>query len=164
MSDMGKNLLLWLIIAAVLLTVFNNFNVKPEPETLSYSDFIQQVRSDEVLQVEIDGLIIDGMRRSGEPFQVVRPGIDDQKLLDDLYNHNVEIVGKLPEQQSIWAQLLIASFPILIIIAVFMLFMRQMQGGGSGRGGPMAFGKSNRRGGRSQRGRAGAGGIPPRSG
>jgi cell division protease FtsH len=54
----------------------------------------------------------------------------------------VEIIGKLPEQQSIWAQLLIASFPILIIIAVFMLFMRQMQGGGSGRGGPMAFGKS----------------------
>ena len=142
MSDMGKNLLLWLIIAAVLLTVFNNFNVKPEPETLSYSDFIQQVRSDEVLQVEIDGLIIDGMRRSGEAFQVVRPGIDDQKLLDDLYNHNVEIMGKLPEQQSIWAQLLIASFPILIIIAVFMLFMRQMQGGGGGRGGPMAFGKS----------------------
>ena len=78
---MGKNLLLWLIIAAVLLTVFNNFNVKPEPETLSYSEFIQQVRSDEVLQVEIDGLIIDGMRRSGEAFQVVRPGIDDQKLL-----------------------------------------------------------------------------------
>ena len=142
MSDMGKNLLLWLIIAAVLLTVFNNFNVKPEPETLSYSNFIQQVRSDEVLQVEIDGLIIDGMRRSGEAFQVVRPGIDDQKLLDDLYNHNVEIMGKLPEQQSIWAQLLIASFPILIIIAVFMLFMRQMQGGGGGRGGPMAFGKS----------------------
>src|SRR5210317_1605382 len=99
---MGKNLLLWLIIAAVLLTVFNNFNVKPEPETLSYSNFIQQVRSDEVLQVEIDGLIIDGMRRSGEAFQVVRPGIDDQKLLDDLYNHNVEIMGKLPEQQSIW--------------------------------------------------------------
>jgi len=142
LSDMGKNLLLWLIIAAVLLTVFNNFNVKPEPETLSYSNFIQQVRSDEVLQVEIDGLIIDGMRRSGEAFQVVRPGIDDQKLLDDLYNHNVEIMGKLPEQQSIWAQLLIASFPILIIIAVFMLFMRQMQGGGGGRGGPMAFGKS----------------------
>jgi plasmid segregation protein ParM len=52
---MGKNLLLWLIIAAVLLTVFNNFNVKPEPESLSYSDFIQQVRTDEVLQVEIDG-------------------------------------------------------------------------------------------------------------
>ena len=142
MSDMGKNLLLWLIIAAVLLTVFNNFNVSPEPESLSYSEFIQDVRTDEVLQVEIDGLIIEGMRRNGEAFKVVRPDMYDQKLLDDLYNHNVEIVGKLPEQQSIWAQLLIASFPILIIIAVFMLFMRQMQGGSGGRGGPMAFGKS----------------------
>jgi len=134
-----------LIIAAVLLTVFNNFNVRPEPETLSYSEFIQQVRRDEIVQVEIDGLIIRGTRRSGDAFQVVRPDAPDQKLLDDLYNHNVKTTGKMPEQQSIWAQLLIASFPILIIIAVFMLFMRQMQGGGGGRGGPMAFGKSKAR-------------------
>ncbi|MEQ8861617.1 MAG: ATP-dependent zinc metalloprotease FtsH [Pseudomonadales bacterium] len=142
---MGKNLLLWLIIAAVLLTVFNNFNVKPEPQSLSYSDFISQVRNDEVRQVIIEDRLIRGSTRNGEEFQVVRPGLNDQKLLDDLYNHNVEIVGKMPEQQSIWAQLLIASFPILIIIAVFMLFMRQMQGGGGGRGGPMAFGKSKAR-------------------
>ncbi|MGA1674922.1 MAG: ATP-dependent zinc metalloprotease FtsH [Pseudomonadales bacterium] len=145
MSDMGKNLLLWLVIAAVLLTVFNNFNVRPEPQTLSYSNFLEQVRRDEVVQVEIDGLIIRGATRGGETFQVVRPDIPDQKLLDDLYNHNVGIMGKMPEQQSIWAQLLIASFPILIIIAVFMLFMRQMQGGAGGRGGPMAFGKSKAR-------------------
>jgi cell division protease FtsH len=142
---MGKNLLLWLVIAVVLLTVFNNFNVRPEPQTLSYSDFIEQVRRDEVTQVEIDGLIIRGATRGGETFQVVRPDIPDQKLLDDLYNHNVAIMGKMPERQSIWAQLLIASFPILIIIAVFMLFMRQMQGGAGGRGGPMAFGKSKAR-------------------
>ncbi|MCB1684307.1 MAG: ATP-dependent metallopeptidase FtsH/Yme1/Tma family protein, partial [Pseudomonadales bacterium] len=142
---MGKNLLLWLIIAAVLLTVFNNFNVKPEPQTLSYTDFIEQVRSDQVEQVVIEGLIINGVRRNGEEFRVVRPDIYDQKLMDDLYNHRVRTSGKLPEQQSIWSQLLIASFPILIIIAVFMLFMRQMQGGGGGRGGPMAFGKSKAR-------------------
>ncbi|MFW6093722.1 MAG: ATP-dependent zinc metalloprotease FtsH [Pseudomonadota bacterium] len=142
---MGKNLLLWLIIAAVLLTVFNNFNVQPEPQSLSYSDFIEQVRGDEIRQVTIEDRLIRGVKQTGEEFQVIRPGLDDQKLLDDLYNHNVEIVGKMPEQQSIWAQLLIASFPILIIIAVFMLFMRQMQGGGSGRGGPMSFGKSKAR-------------------
>jgi cell division protease FtsH len=142
---MGKNLLLWLIIAAVLLTVFNNFNVKPEPESLSYSAFIDQVRNDQVDKVEIEGLIIRGVRDSGEEFQVTRPDLYDPKLLDDLYNHDVQIMGKLPEQQSIWAQLLIASFPILIIIAVFMLFMRQMQGGAGGRGGPMAFGKSKAR-------------------
>ena len=139
---MGKNLLLWLIIAAVLLTVFNNFNVRPEPQTLSYSEFIAQVRRDDVRQVVIEDRLIHGERRSGGEFQVIRPGINDPKLMDDLYNHNVEVIGKLPDQQSIWAQLLIASFPILIIIAVFMLFMRQMQGGSGGRGGPMAFGKS----------------------
>jgi cell division protease FtsH len=139
---MGKNLLLWLIIAAVLLTVFNNFNVSPEPEQISYSDFIEQVRSDQVHQVEIDGLVVTGIRRSGDNFRVIRPDVYDQKLLDDLYNHNVEILGREPEKQSFWSQLLIASLPILIIIAVFMLFMRQMQGGAGGRGGPMAFGKS----------------------
>ncbi|MDP6375338.1 MAG: ATP-dependent zinc metalloprotease FtsH [Pseudomonadales bacterium] len=142
---MGKNLLLWLVIAAVLLTVFNNFNVRQEPETMSYSEFIQEVRMDQVARVEIEGQIIHGTRDSGVEFQVVRPDVNDQKLLDDLYNHGVEIVGKEPEKQSFWSQLLIASFPILIIIAVFMLFMRQMQGGGGGRGGPMAFGKSKAR-------------------
>jgi len=146
LSDMGKNLLLWLIIAAVLLTVFNNFNVQPEPRSLSYSEFIQQVRSDSIREVTIGEQMIRGVNRSNEDFQVIRPpALNDQKLLDDLYNHNVEIAGKMPDQQSIWAQLLIASFPILIIIAVFMLFMRQMQGGGGGRGGPMAFGKSKAR-------------------
>ena len=92
---MGKNLLLWLIIAAVLLTVFNNFNVKPEPETVSYTDFIEQVRTDQVERVEIDGLVIRGQRRNGDEFQVVRPDVYDQKLMDDLYNHNVETVPRL---------------------------------------------------------------------
>ncbi|TDJ29210.1 MAG: ATP-dependent zinc metalloprotease FtsH [Gammaproteobacteria bacterium] len=142
---MGKNLLLWLIIAAVLLTVFNNFNVTQEPESVSYSEFIELVRTDQLLSVEIDSLIIHGVKKTGEEFQVIRPDVYDSKLLDDLYNHNVETEGKLPEQQSIWTQLLIASFPILIIIAVFMFFMRQMQGGAGGRGGPMAFGKSKAR-------------------
>ena len=112
MTDMGKNLLLWLIIAAVLLTVFNNFNVTAEPETVTYSDFIEQVRNDNVKEVVIDGLIIYGIRRSGEEFQVIRPDVYDQKLLDDLYNHNVQTEGKLPEQQSIWAQLLIRQTEI----------------------------------------------------
>ena len=145
MTDMGKNLLLWLIIAAVLLTVFNNFNVKQEPLSVSYSDFIEQVRTDQITKVEFDGPLIIGQKRSGEEFQVVKPNVEDPKLLDDLYNHDVEVRGVLPHEPSIWSQLLIASFPILIIIAVFMLFMRQMQGGGSGRGGPMAFGKSKAR-------------------
>ena len=142
MNDMGKNLLLWLVIAAVLLTVFNNFNVEEQSQELSYSDFVTEVQNNRVAQVNIDNYIINGERSNGEKFQTVRPALSDPKLMDDLISHRVKVVGTRVEKQSIWAQLLVASFPILIIIAVFMLFMRQMQGGGGGRGGPMAFGKS----------------------
>ena len=142
---MGKNLLLWLIIAAVLLTVFNNFDMRPEPRQISYSEFIEQVRMDEVRNVVIEGLIITGVSKSGDEFRAIRPDVEDPKLLDDLYNHGVSFAGKEPEKQSIWSQLFLASFPILLIIGVFMLFMRQMQGGAGGRGGPMSFGKSKAR-------------------
>ncbi len=142
---MGKNLLLWLIIAAVLLAVFNNFSPAPTTQELSYSQFVERVQRGQVTEVAIDGLIIKGTLRNGESFEAVRPQIDDPKLMDDLISNNVAIKGKRPEQQSIWTQLLIASFPILIIIAVFLFFMRQMQGGASGRGGPMSFGKSKAR-------------------
>ena len=142
---MGKNLLLWLVIAAVLLTVFNNFDMRPEPRQVSYSEFIEQVRMDEVREVVIEGLVITGISKSGDEFRAIRPDVEDPKLLDDLYNHGVSFAGKEPEKQSIWAQLFLASFPILLIIGVFMLFMRQMQGGAGGRGGPMSFGKSKAR-------------------
>ena len=142
---MGKNLLLWLIVAAVLLTVFQNFNVKKDPTEVSYSDFLADVRLDEIESVDIERTRIFGTRRGGEEFMVIRPPMSDPKLADDLYNHGVTIRGKEEEEPSIWWQLLVASFPILIIIAVFMLFMRQMQGGAGGRGGPMAFAKSKAR-------------------
>ena len=142
---MGKNLLLWLIIAAVLLTVFNNFDMRPEPTQISYSEFIEQVRMDEVREVVIEGLVITGITKSNDEFRAIRPDVEDPKLLDDLYNHGVSFAGKEPEKQSIWSQLFLASFPILLIIGVFMLFMRQMQGGAGGRGGPMSFGKSKAR-------------------
>src|SRR5690606_6945317 len=140
---MAKNLLLWMIIAAVLLTVFNNFNQPTSSEQLIYSDFIRQVQGGEISEVTISGVNIVGMRTDGTRFNTIRPYIEDPKLIDDLLSHNVRVRGSEPETQSIWTQLLVASFPILIIIAVFMFFMRQMQGGGvGGKGGPMAFGKS----------------------
>ena len=143
---MGKNILLWLIIAAVLLTVFNNFSGVSEPQEISYSDFIEQVNRNEVRQVEFDGQheYLTVLRKDTSRFKVIIPA-PDPRLLDDLMEHDVEIVGKEAETEGFWTQLLIASFPILIIIAVFMLFMRQMQGGVGGRGGPMAFGKSKAR-------------------
>ena len=142
MNDMGKNLLLWLVIAAVLLTVFQNFNVDRAPEEVEYSTFIDLVNGNRIRSVEIDGLIIRGERSDGISFETVQPQIVDKALIDDLLEHNVSFRGERPEQQSIWTQLLVASFPILVIIAVFMFFMRQMQGGASGKGGPLSFGKS----------------------
>ena len=141
---MGKNLLLWLIIAAVLLAVFNNFNVEPKFEQMTYSDFVKNVNLGNIREVTIDQEKIYAKDGSGNRYVTIW-GQNDQKLQDDLINNGVVVDYAEPEKPSVWSQLLIASFPILIIIAVFMLFMRQMQGGGSGRGGPMAFGRSKAR-------------------
>jgi cell division protease FtsH len=142
---MAKNLVLWLIIAAVLVTVMNNFSGKTETDRLNYSQFLEQVREGKVKQVTVDGFVISGRFADGGTFETIRPAIQDNGLIGDLIDNQVEVIGKQPEQQSIWTQLLVASFPILVIIAVFMFFMRQMQGGGGGRGGPMSFGKSKAR-------------------
>ncbi len=143
MNNMAKNLLLWMIIAAVLLTVFNNFSQPTSAEQLIYSDFIEEVQSGQVAEVNISNLNIVGLRNNGTRFMTILPYFGDNKLLDDLLANDVDVRISEPKQQSIWTQLLVASFPILIIIAVFIFFMRQMQGGGvGGKGGPMAFGKS----------------------
>ena len=142
LNNMAKNMLLWLAIAAVLLSVFSNFNTQGQNEQVGYSAFIQEVQNDRLSKVVVDGLSISAERKDGSSFETIRPMVEDPKLMDDLLTHNVVVEGKQPEQQSVWTQLLVASFPILIILAVFMFFMRQMQGGGGGRGGPMSFGKS----------------------
>ncbi|MFD2231383.1 ATP-dependent zinc metalloprotease FtsH [Alkalimarinus sediminis] len=144
MNDMAKNLILWLIIAAVLLTVFNNFSMNRAAEPMEYSQFVSMYETGQVRKVVIDGLRIEGYRPDGTRFETVRPSAPDLNLIDDLLKYKVAIEGKEPETQSIWTQLLVASFPILVIIAVFMFFMRQMQGGGGGKG-PMSFGKSKAR-------------------
>ncbi|WP_042454978.1 ATP-dependent zinc metalloprotease FtsH [Simiduia agarivorans] len=143
---MAKNLVLWLIIAVVLLSVFQNFSGTSAKEELPYSDFVMAVQSDQVREVNISGQSIDGLRQDGTRFLTVRPPfIDDGGLMKDLLNHRVKVSVEKPEQAGFWQQLFFASFPILLIIAVFMFFMRQMQGGSGGRGGPMSFGKSKAR-------------------
>jgi cell division protease FtsH len=116
---MARNLVLWLVIAAVLLTIFNNFSTETESGRLSYSDFVSEVQSGRIERVTVDGFTIEGVRQNGDRFETVRPAISDPKLIDDLLEHNVVVEGKMPEQQSLWQQLLVATFPILIIIAIF---------------------------------------------
>ncbi|MDH7943931.1 ATP-dependent zinc metalloprotease FtsH [Pseudohongiella sp. SYSU M77423] len=140
---MAKNLLLWMVIAAVLLTVFNNINQEPATSQVNYSEFIREVRSGQVESVNISGVSVSGVRTDNSRFTTTIPMIGDDELMSDLFNNGVEIRASEPERQSLWTQLLVASFPILIIIALFFFFMRQMQGGaGGGKGGPMSFGKS----------------------
>ncbi len=93
MNDMGKNILLWLVIAVVLLTVFQNFNVSRPPEEVPYSTFLELVNGNQVRSVEVDGLIIRGERSDGISFETVQPQIVDKVLIDDLVSHNVAFQG-----------------------------------------------------------------------
>ena len=142
---MGKNLLLWLFIGVMLVTVFNFLNVRGEPRSETYSDFLSQVEAGQVRSAVFEGGEITVTPTTGEVFRVVLPSVPDPALIDTLLRANVDVEGRMPEEQSFWAQLLMACLPILILIAVFMLFMRQMQGGLGGRGNPMTFGKSKAR-------------------
>ena len=143
MNDMAKNLILWVIIAIVLMSVFNNFtSQKVRSNALSYSDFIEQVKSGSIETVTIDGDQIEGTFAGGGSFTTYSPG--DSGLVSDLLNNNVQIVATPPEKPSILMQILINWFPLFILIGLWIFFMRQMQGGGSGRG-AMSFGKSRAR-------------------
>jgi len=140
---MAKNLILWMIIAGVLLTVFQNISQEPREDTINYSEFIREVRSGRVQRVELAGINITGVRSDSTQFRSVMPLIGDDQLLNDLFENDVDVTANEPEQRSIWIDLLLSIFPILIIVALFLFFMRQMQGGGAGgKGGPMSFGKS----------------------
>jgi len=146
LNDTMKNIILWSVIAVVLVAVFSNFNNKKVQNSLSYSEFIHEVENGRINEVVIDGHTIQGTQIDGNDFAVViPPGIADLDLMPDLRENNVSIKGEAPEQRGILMQLFIASFPILLIVLVFSFFMRQMQGGAGGRGGPMSFGKSKAR-------------------
>ncbi|MEA3276998.1 MAG: ATP-dependent zinc metalloprotease FtsH [Pseudomonadota bacterium] len=140
---MAKNLILWVVIAIVLMSVFNNFtSTQKAPRAMAYSDFIEQVRQGQVKEVTISGRAIEGVNESGQRFSTYSPG--DDGLVGDLLNNNVVINAGPPEKPSILMQILINWFPLFILIGLWIFFMRQMQGGGGGRG-AMSFGKSKAR-------------------
>ena len=145
MNDMVKNLLLWAVIAIVLMTVFNNFVPRSEPSTeLTYSTFIEQVHAGNVKSVLInsDNRSIEGTYENGETFETFSPG--DSGLVKDLLDNNVVIKAGEAKSRSLLFEILINWFPMLLLIGVWIFFMRQMQGGGTGRG-AMSFGKSKAR-------------------
>ncbi|MEY8238965.1 MAG: ATP-dependent zinc metalloprotease FtsH, partial [Cycloclasticus sp.] len=139
---MVKNIIMWVVIAGVLMSVFSNFggSDRKSANAVSYSQFISSVNAGQVSKVSIDGPSIVGTKTSGERFNTRSPG--DIHLVDDLLKNGVEIVAKEPEQQSFLMSLLISWFPMLLLIGVWIFFMRQMQGGGGAGRGAMSFGKS----------------------
>ena len=146
MSDMIKNLVLWVVIAVVLMAVFNNFGSKSirNDSTLSYSQLIDAVKAGQVQQVAISDNMIKGKMQAGDKFKTYMP--NDPHLIDDLLANGVEISVQPPEEPSLLMQIFVSFGPILLLIAVWVFFMRQMQGGGmGGRGGAMGFGKSKAR-------------------
>jgi cell division protease FtsH len=146
-NDIAKNIILWVVIAVVLLSVFNSFGTAPQnARTLEYSTFIQKVRSGEVENVVFkgDGITIAFETESGERYITYNPETDTRDLIGELLDKQVVFAQEEPKSQSVLLQLFISSFPILLLIGVWVYFMRQMQGGAGGRG-AMSFGKSKAR-------------------
>ena len=141
---MAKNLILWLVIAVVLMSVFQSFSPSESARTQTdYTTFLREAEQGNIREVRInnDGEI-RGTKRSGDTFQTNVPYFDD-KLISDLVKNDVRVYGEPPEEQSILTSIFISWFPMLLLIGVWIFFMRQMQGGG-GRG-AMSFGKSKAR-------------------
>ncbi|HET7843342.1 MAG TPA: ATP-dependent zinc metalloprotease FtsH [Xanthomonadales bacterium] len=145
MSDMAKNILVWLVIGLVLMTVFQSLAPRgTSPTEMDYSQFLEQVRDDQISKVQIsdDRTTIAGEKRDGSGFRTVAPY--DPDLVAILDKHDVVIQQQPPKQNSMLLELLVSSLPFLIFIAVFVYFMRQMQSGSGGRG-AMSFGRSRAR-------------------
>ena len=143
MNDLAKNILLWVIVAIILMSVFNNLSNTTQDSRMSYSEFMQNVQQNQVQDVVISGRNINGTLQTGTRFSTYSPETDNSAMIGDLMKHGVKINAK-PVEQSIWTQIFISWFPFLLIIGLWIFFMRQMQGGGGGRG-ALSFGKSRAR-------------------
>jgi cell division protease FtsH len=141
---MFKNLIIWLTLAVVLVFVFSSFGPRtPESSGLSYSQFLTQVKSGDITGVTIAEQNITGTTRNNQSVSTYMP-MQDNNLLPFLIKQGVNVIGKPPEQQGLLMSIFINWFPMLLFIAVWVFFFRQMQGGSGGRG-AMSFGRSRAR-------------------
>jgi len=139
MKDMTKNILLWVVIAFALLSMFNYFNPKAKTDSaMSYTEFLSSINQGTIRQLSIDGQVLSGRKTDDERFTTYNPG--DPRLIDDLLKNHVDIKVVPPERPSFLMQMFMATFPMLLLIGVWIYFMRRMQGGAGG--GAMNFGKS----------------------
>ncbi len=142
---MIKNIILWIVIGLVLVSVFNNFSPRrPAPQEFEYSQFIKNVKAGLVQSVTIQERNIIGRMHTGGLFKTYSPETDNSSMIGDLLDNNVAINAQPPERQGLLMQIFISWFPMLLLVGVWIFFMRQMQSGGGGRG-ALSFGKSRAR-------------------
>ena len=142
MNNLVKNVAIWLVIALVLMTVFNQFSARQQQTTsMEYSQFIDAVKQGQVAKVTIEGRVLKGVASDGRKFTTYSP--NDPWLVSDLLKAGVIIEAKPEEEPSLLMNIFVSWFPMLLLIGVWIFFMRQMQGGG--RGGAFSFGKSRAR-------------------
>ncbi len=141
---MLKNLVLWLVIALVLMSVFSNFSPPPKQVTkLAYSQFLEKVKSGDIKQITVEDRNISGITQGDKPFVTYIP-LMSESVLNTLVDNGAIVRGKPPEQPSLLMNIFVSWFPIILFIGVWIFFMRQMQGGSGGRG-AMSFGRSRAR-------------------
>ncbi len=146
MNKLFKNAMVWIVIAVVLLTVFQSFTPNSiRQQTLDYTSFIELVKTGNVSEVVFEDNMIKAKRINGDRFITYNPETDNTALIGELSKSGVRISASPPKGQGIFVSLLINSFPVILLIAVWIYFMRQMQGGIGGGSGAMTFGKSRAR-------------------
>jgi len=146
MNKLFKNAMVWIVIAVVLLTVFQSFTPNSiRQQTLDYTSFIELVKTGNVSEVVFEDNLIKAKRINGDRFITYNPETDNTALIGELSKSGVRISASPPKGQGIFVSLLINSFPVILLIAVWIYFMRQMQGGIGGGSGAMTFGKSRAR-------------------
>ena len=142
MNNLLKNIAIWLVIALILMTVFNQFNTRQAAQSnVDYSSFIEQVHQGQISKVVIENHVLRGVTSDGRRFTSYAPS--DPWLVSDLLKAGVQVEAKPEEQPSMLMSIFVSWFPMLLLIGVWVFFMRQMQGGG--KGGAFSFGKSKAR-------------------
>ena len=143
MNNIAKSIAIWLVVALVLMTVFQQFTGQGKQDSqVKYSQFMQQVKDGSIASVQIDGRVVRGKTQDGKEFSTYAP--NDLWMVNDLLKYNVQVEAKPEQQRSLLMDIFMSWFPMILLIGVWIFFMRQMQGGGKG-GGPFSFGKSKAR-------------------
>ncbi len=145
MKNFSKNIFFWIIAGTLIFSLVNGFSNNSTKEELTFSEFKKEVQAKKVKTIvhKGDQMTVEVERHDETKFTVILPAyVQDQELKTILSENDVKESYEAVEKPSIWSQLLIGAFPLLLLLGIFFLFMRNMQGGVGGKGGPMTFGRS----------------------